>query len=722
MRITDHNPKRVVAALAIIMTICFGSLVRQANARAQAQAEAQRRTTTTTPTRQASGATKSATPQDGYHRPDPTHPFTPQIPGSNRHRPDKVFLENADSIIKTAGSGMDADRQLVKGNVKFRQMGMWMFCDSAYYFPDLNSMDAFGHVRMEQGDTLFVYADKLFYNGTDRYAKLRQGATEPVVRLINRNVKLTTDSLDYDLAQDIGWYAHGGRLEDDVNTLTSIYGEFSPSTNNAIFYHDVELHGSQNHFHMFTDTLYYNTDTHIARVETPTRIKSTKDDIQTTEGFYNTNTGVAELMSRSTIFHTDSLNRTTTLEGDSIVYDPTTRISRAYSFRNPAKHPQPMVITDTARKVTLIGGFGIYNDSTREAMATEYPLLLEYSQTDTLFLRADTIRSWLIERVVARDTLPATPPELPVAESDTTVDTDDIDLTLPFRSQWQYGAGPDSLHLDFPDLAELDALLQPQPAEILPAEDVAAESVVAESVVADSVAAHLPVPPAAPQAQQDSVWHKAMAYPRARFFRKDMQGIADTITFTEIDSLLRMTRLPIVWAEERQVRGDTIVVHFNDSTADYARIPTNAMMMEHVEEDYYNQLHSDKMLLLFSDGALRRLEAEGSVQTIMLPMEQDSTYNRLVDAESSYLTVDIEDDQLQRLKMWPEVTGNVTPLFMVKRSQKLLPKAQWLDMLRPKREWYGDEADMVKWDDDLGELTPELEQYFETGVVSGPTP
>ena len=107
------------------------------------------------------------------------------------------------------------------------------------------------------------------------------------------------------------------------------------------------------------------------------------------------------------------------------------------------------------------------------------------------------------------------------------------------------------------------------------------------------------------------------------------------------------------------------------------------------------------------------------MQTIMIPMEKDSTYNRLVDAESSYLTVDVDDGALQRLKMWPEVTGNVTPLFMVKRSQKYLPKAQWLDILRPRREWYGDDPDMVRWDDDLGELTPELEQYFADGTVSG---
>ena len=610
-----HNPRRVLVAIVILMLLCAGSIVRQAYAQTRKQ-------------------------KDDFHRPEPTRPFTPQIPSANRFRPDKVFLEYADSIIRPRTSAMDtAEYQIVIGNVKFRQMGMWMFCDSAYYYPEANSLNAFGHVRMEQGDTLFVYADKLYYDGATRFARLRCGPTERTVRMIDGKSHLTTDSLDYDLAQDLGWYAYGGRLEDEMNLLTSIYGEYSPATKNAVFYHDVELHGKKNDFNLFTDTLYYSTATNIAQIVSPTRIETAEDNIITSQGFYNTASGVAELTARSTIVHTDSLNRSTTLEGDSIVYDPTTRISRAYSFRGAGKRPSPMVITDTARKATLIGGFGLYNDSTREALATEYPLMMEYSRGDTLFLRADTIRTWMLERprpIVSTDSTPG----------DSTATVAAAGLNRP-----------------------------------------ASEN-------------------------SDSTWHKAVAYPRARFFRPDIQGVADTITFTEIDSILRMTRLPIVWNEERQVRGDTIIVHLNDSTADWARIPSHAKMMEHVEEDFYNQLHSDKMDMWFEKGTLKRLESEGSVQAIMLPMEEDSTYNRLVDAESSFLTIDMIDGKLDRLKMWPEVTGNVTPLFMVKNSQKLLPKAVWLDSLRPRREWY-DGA--VRWADDLGEIPEALEIYFESG-------
>lgn len=582
--------------------------------------------------------------KETYTRPKPTRPIHPEIPSANRYRQDKVFLEQADSLYRRASDFVE--HQIAKGNVKFRQGGMWMYCDSAYYFPEKNSLDAFGHVKMQQGDTLFVYADKLFYNGDERRARLRCGPSERTVRLINRNVTLTTDSLDYDLGMELGWYAYGGRIDDKVNVLTSLYGQYSPSTKDAEFYHDVVLVNSRDGFRMLTDTLLYNTDTHIANIVSPTKIVGDNDTILTKTGWYNTASEMAELNSRSTIIHRDSAGNVTTLEGDSIIYDKATRISRAYTFRGPGKPQQPVVLTDTAHKTTLVGGFAMYNDSTREALSTIYPLLMEYSRPDTLFLRADTILTFIESRL-------AFPP-------------------LPKR----------------PAAVPADSVAEAHP-----------------SLPADSV-------PKTPRDSSEMVmrdFHVAHAFHRARFFNQELQGVADSMVFIEHDSMLYMHRKPVVWSGERQVYGNEIQVHFNDSTPDWALLPDYGMMGELIEEDFYNQLSGREMKAWFENKNLRRLDVNGNVQTIFLPQDNDSTYSRLVNAESSFLTMDLADRRLEHLKMWPEVNGSVTPLFLVKNNQRLLPGFQWYEAIRPRREWYGDRW---HWDDDLGEVSEELETYF----------
>ncbi|MDE6057560.1 MAG: hypothetical protein K2F93_06060 [Muribaculaceae bacterium] len=204
-------------------------------------------------------------------------------------------------------------------------------------------------------------------------------------------------------------------------------------------------------------------------------------------------------------------------------------------------------------------------------------------------------------------------------------------------------------------------------------------------------------------------YHVAKAYPRARFFNTEIQGVADTLEIYENDSLMFMKRKPVVWNENRQVSGEEIILHFNDTTVDHALLPKSGFMAEHVDEDFYNQLAGKKMEAWFEDSYLKRLFVDGNVQVIMLPQENDSSYNKLVDAESSYMDVELLNKQIDRIKMWPEVTGNATPLFLVKKAQKYLPGFRWLDAIRPKRI----EIDgVLRWDDELGEVPEALEQYF----------
>ena len=614
--------------------------------------------------------------KESYTRPAPTRPIKPTIPSADRYQEDKVFLEYADSLYRPANEFEEF--QIVKGAVKFRQGGMWMFCDSAYYYPAKNSLDAFGHVEMRQGDTLFVYADKLFYDGLSKHATLTHGPSRGNVELKNRSVTLVTDSLDYDVNSQLGWYTTGGQLDDDVNTLTSIYGEYSPSTKVARFRNDVLLVNRKDGYRLITDELEYNTSTHIADINSTTRIEGANDTIYTTRGWYNTTTDHAQLTARSTIVHRDSSSNVTTLEGDSIIYDRISHISRAFMFRDAAKHKAPMILTDTARKVILIGGYGEYNDSTRSAYSTEYPLLMEFSRPDTLFLRADTIFSFIeTERI---DTIPPSPS----LQEDNEVSPD---LT-------------DFINIPNDSISPADSISS---ADSIPSVDSIS--------LGDSIS-----PPATPLIS-DSVakappreFHVARAIGCARFFNQDIQGVADTLLFKEQDSILYMFRKPIIWSGERQVYGNRIDVHFNDSTPDWALLPNAGMLAEYIEEDFYNQLTGSRMKAFLENKNLKRLEVEGNVIAILLPQEKDSSYNKLVHAESSYLTLDMDGKDMKHLIMWPEVSGTVTPLFEVKKSEQYIEGFRWLEALRPKRSWYGDR---LHWVDELGDIPDELLQYFK---------
>ena len=289
--------------------------------------------------------------------------------GRTERKKTRVDLLYADSAV--ADKELRPDVQVLIGSVRLKHDSMYMWCDSALIFEKINSVEAFGNVRMEQGDTLFIYGDYLYYDGISQLAMLREN-----VRMINRETVLTTDSLNYDRVMNLGYYFEGGTLQDTVNVLNSWWGEYSPATKLAVFNHDVELVNPR--FVLTSDTLKYSTLTKVATILGPSDIVSDNNHIYSERGSYNTVTEQAELLDRSVL-----TNQGRKLTGDSLFYD------RLAGYGEAFDHVQ---LNDTVNRNMLTGDYCFYNELTGNAVATQRAVAVDYSQGDSLFMHADTLR------------------------------------------------------------------------------------------------------------------------------------------------------------------------------------------------------------------------------------------------------------------------------------------------------------------------------------------
>ena len=289
-----------------------------------------------------------------------------QRPEQKKTRVDLLYADEAQADEKQR-----PDVQVLVGSVKLRHDSMYMYCDSALIFEKINSVEAFGNVRMEQGDTLFIYGDYLYYDGMSQLAMLREH-----VRMINHNTELVTDSLNYDRLYNLGYYFEGGKLTDEQNVLTSVWGEYSPATKLAVFNHDVVLTNPK--FVLTSDTLKYSTLTKIATILGPSDIVSDENHIYSERGIYNTNTEQAELLDRSVL-----TNNGKKLVGDSLFYDR--KMGYGEAFDN-------VRMNDSINRNMLTGDYCFYNELTQNAVATKRAVAIDYSQGDSLFMHADTLR------------------------------------------------------------------------------------------------------------------------------------------------------------------------------------------------------------------------------------------------------------------------------------------------------------------------------------------
>ena len=125
-------------------------------------------------------------------------------------------------------------------------------------------------------------------------------------------------------------------------------------------------------------------------------------------------------------------------------------------------------------------------------------------------------------------------------------------------------------------------------------------------------------------------------------------------------------------------------MHFNDSAVDWATLPDFGFIAEHLDETYYNQLSGKSMKAYFMDKELRQLDVNGNVLVLTYPMENDSTYNKLINAIGSYLVVKLKPkQQMDKMVLWPDVSGRAVPLFLAKKSDLFLEGFKWYENLRP---------------------------------------
>ena len=478
----------------------------------------------------------------------------------------KVYLLHSDMLKKSSSV---PDAQIVVGNVKFRHDSLYMYCDSAYYYEKISSFEAFSNVKMVQGDTLFLYGDRLYYDGLSQIAEVRNN-----VRMENKNTTLLTDSLNYDRVYNLGYYFNGGSLMDDKNVLTSDWGEFSPSTKQAVFNYDVRLVNSD--FTLTSDTLKYNSASKIVDIVGPSNIESDKNNMYSEKGQYNTMSGIAELYDRSVL-----ISEGTQLTGDSLFYNNKTGIGEAMGN---------MVMNDTVNRNMITGGYAYYDEDKKYSYAIDNAVAIDYSQGDSLFLHADTL---MLE----------------------------------------------SFHLD-----------------------------------------------------TDSMYREIRAFHRVKFFRQDVQGAADSLVFSSVDTCLTMYKDPILWTDNQQLVGESIKIYMNDSTIDWAHIINQALSVEHVKGNMYNQVSGKEMKSYFKNGDMRKTEIIGSVRVVYYPMDSDSTLIGMNVSETSQLDIYLQNKKLDKMVMFPKSNGTLYPMSQIPAGKDKLDNFAWFDYIRPLSK-----EDIFRW-------------------------
>lgn len=627
-----------------------------------------------------------------------------------------VRLVKAQSVNIITDADGKAFRKAV--DATFLHNGTLLICDTAYWRVDENIINAKGNVRLSQEGTELT-SEKLDYYVNDNLAQFRGG----VVQLRDKeNNILRTHFLDYNTADSVAVFSKGASMKDkDGQIIESLDGTYSSKAKLFTFEKDVN---------MFTDSVFiktqaldYHTDSQKAVFRT--YIDFWKDDnmLTASSGWYERNDEI--------FFFTGDVHGTTDKQEtwcDSLYF---------YRIPNNVLMKGSIQLQDSLHNTTAVSRYLFYEDSLstvtlRKEAAVAIVTEDELSQKDTLYFGADTLVYYTLRhcdipkselanstaRISEIMTDPVGEYRKKAAEAAAKAQAEALEKAAGTRP----GLKPDAASKKQPEAVDEPAGESGEPetpdaqpeteapkAEALAVKDsigVAADSV---KVALDSVnvaADSLGVPKDSISVTADSAkvaldslsvaadsvsvavdttkYGFAFARGNVKIFRRDIQVRCDSMHYSDLDSIARFYKDPVIWNEEnRQYYSDSLAVLIKKGRVDRASLMSNAFVVTQEDSLLYDQIKSAEIMAFFdSTSALKRFDALGGATAVFFLRENDrlATVNKV---ESKMLSGNFVKGNIDRIYYYDSPKNDAYPVVQFPQQERYLKGFRWIPELRP---------------------------------------
>ena len=630
-----------------------------------------------------------------------------------------VRLVKAQSVNIITDADGKAFRKAV--DATFLHNGTLLICDTAYWRVDENIINAKGNVRLSQEGTELT-SEKLDYYVNDNLAQFRGG----VVQLRDKeNNILRTHFLDYNTADSVAVFSKGASMKDkDGQIIESLDGTYSSKAKLFTFEKDVN---------MFTDSVFiktqaldYHTDSQKAVFRT--YIDFWKDDnmLTASSGWYERNDEI--------FFFTGDVHGTTDKQEtwcDSLYF---------YRIPNNVLMKGSIQLQDSLHNTTAVSRYLFYEDSLstvtlRKEAAVAIVTEDDLSQKDTLYFGADTLVYYTLRhcdipkselanstaRISEIMTDPVGEYRKKAAEAAAKAQAEALEKAAGTRP----GLKPDAAskkQLEGPDAAPEDSPKAPEDAVSAPADNVAAlkdsigvaadslgvavdsvkvaldsvnvavdslgEPKDSLSVTADSAKVALDSLSVAADSVSVAVdttkYGFAFARGNVKIFRRDIQVRCDSMHYSDLDSIARFYKDPVIWNEEnRQYYSDSLAVLIKKGRVDRASLMSNAFVVTQEDSLLYDQIKSAEIMAFFdSTSALKRFDALGGATAVFFLRENDrlATVNKV---ESKMLSGNFVKGNIDRIYYYDSPKNDAYPVVQFPQQERYLKGFRWIPELRP---------------------------------------
>lgn len=177
------------------------------------------------------------------------------------------------------------------------------------------------------------------------------------------------------------------------------------------------------------------------------------------------------------------------------------------------------------------------------------------------------------------------------------------------------------------------------------------------------------------------------AYYQVRFYRTDLQGKCDSMSYAMSDSTIRLYNDPVLWSGKNQLTSDSIAIIVSGNKVDSLIMYSNAFIVSRDSTDTFNQIRGKNMTAYFTKNELSSINVNGNAQTIYYVREEDGYLIGVDIAEASGMTIRIKNSEIQTISYFSSVNEDMFPEDQLSEEQRELKGFNWQGTLRPLNKY-----------------------------------
>ena len=178
---------------------------------------------------------------------------------------------------------------------------------------------------------------------------------------------------------------------------------------------------------------------------------------------------------------------------------------------------------------------------------------------------------------------------------------------------------------------------------------------------------------------------KLIARRNVRFFKSDLQGKCDTLTYLVEDSILRMRVEPILWAEDSQMTGTDIDIKVKENSVEWVLQKGNAFIISQDTIEGFNQIKGTDITSHFKEGDIHHVNVDGEkAETIYWIRDDEGGLIGIDVSNSETMVIEMENQSVSIIKSFKAISETMYPETDLSESNRYLQGFKWHEEARPK--------------------------------------